>query len=131
MTERYQFVEYNSSKSKVSHLSCGVPQGSNLGPLLFQLYINDLAFVSPKLFAVLFADDSNFFCSGKDLSSVITTVNYELNFVVDWLNASRMSLNVDKTHFMVFHSKRKKIYSDAKVQIMGQNLSQVEFTKFL
>ena len=83
------------------------------------------------MFAVLFADDSNFFCSGKDLSSVITTVNYELNFVVDWLNANRMSLNVDKTHFMVFHSKRKKFYSDAKVQIMGQNLSQVESTKFL
>ena len=102
LTDRQQFVEYNGSKSNVLHVPCGVPQGSNLGPLLFLLYINDLAFVSPKLFAILFADDSNFFCSGQDLSSVIKTVNHELNHIVDWLNANKMSLNVDKTHYNDF-----------------------------
>ena len=131
LTGRQQYVEYNGHKSKTLNVSCGVPQGSNLGPLLFLLYINDLAFVSPKLFAVLFADDSNFFCTGKDLPSLINTVNNELKYVVEWLNANKMSLNVDKTHFMIFHSKGKKIHCDENVQIMGNIISKVETTKFL
>ena len=61
LSDRLQFVEYNGYKSETLRATCGVPEGSNLGPLLFLLYINDLASVSPKLFAVLFADDSNFF----------------------------------------------------------------------
>ena len=70
LTDRKQFVEYNGRKSKILDVKCGVPQGSNLGPLLFLVYINDLAFVSPELFAVLFADDSNFFCTGRDLPTL-------------------------------------------------------------
>ena len=131
LTGRTQFVEYNDTKSETLHMSCGVLQGSNLGPLLFLLYINDLAFVSPKLFAILFADDSNFFCSGRDLSSVIETVNHELIYVVNWLNANKMSLNIDKTHFMIFHSKKKKVHTTENVKIMGINISRVEYTKFL
>ena len=61
LTDRQQCVEFNNVTSRVIDMKCGVPQGSNLGPLLFLLYINDLAFVSPQLFAILFADDSNFF----------------------------------------------------------------------
>ena len=61
LSNRQQYVEYNGAKSRTLHIKCGVPQGSNLGPLLFLLYINDIAFVSPKLFSILFADDSIFF----------------------------------------------------------------------
>ena len=131
LTGRKQFVEYNGSKSKILDVKCGVPQGSNLGPLLFLVYINDLAFVSPELFAVLFADDSNFFCTGRDLPTVFKKVNYELNAIVDWLNANKMSLNVEKTHFMIFHPKGKKIHHSESIKIMGSNISEVKFTKFL
>ena len=65
LCNRQQFVEYDGTCSATKQLKCGVPQGSNLGPLLFLIYINDLAHISPKLFAILFADDSNFFCTGK------------------------------------------------------------------
>ena len=108
LTDRQQFVDFNGARSSTLKVNCGVPQGSNLGPLLFLIYINDLAFVSPRLFAVLFADDSNFFCTDSNLPKLFETVNQELIAIVDWLNANRMSLNVEKTNFMIFHPKRKE-----------------------
>ena len=131
LTGRKQCVEFNSVTSDVLDMKCGVPQGSNLGPLLFLLYINDLAFVSPHLFAVLFADDSNFFCTGSDLSSIIGIVNHELCKVVDWLNSNKMSLNIDKTHFMIFKPKRKKYAASGDIVINGSTINEVDSTKFL
>ena len=65
-------------KSSLGSIKCGVPQGSILGPLLFLLYINDLSFVCKYTFPVLFADDTNLFLSGKDVSSLSQMMTSEL-----------------------------------------------------
>ena len=54
-------VLFNGKISDIRDVTCGVPPGSILGPLLFILYINDFANLSDKLFNVLFADDTNVF----------------------------------------------------------------------
>ena len=108
---------------------CGVPQGSVLGPLLFLLYINDISKVSSKLFTVLFADDSNMFISGSDVHELIDTLNDELKKVVTWLNTNKLSLNVLKSHYMIFSTKN--VVCSNAVNISGHELEKVNFTKFL
>ena len=96
LTSRSQYVEYNGTSSSYQNITCGVPQGSILGPLLFLLYINDLASVSKKFFSVLFADDSNLFLSGQNPDSLIEEMNREIVYVTDWLRANKLSLNLNK-----------------------------------
>ena len=67
LANRQQYVSINSNNSKHKPITCGVPQGSVLGPLFILLCINDLPNVSDTLFAILFADDTSLFLDGIDL----------------------------------------------------------------
>ena len=105
LSGRKQYVTYNGVASTVKTIECGVPQGSILGPLLFLIYINDLAKVSKNLMSILFADDTNMFNKGKNPMEIQTTINTELEHVSLWLKVNKLSLNIKKTHFMVFSNK--------------------------
>lgn len=131
LNTRKQYVEYNSVKSTEMTISCGVPQGSILGPLLFLLYINDLADVSDKLFALLFADDSNMFLSGKNPDELIESMNIEIEKVICWLRTNKLSLNLKKTHYIIFHRRRAKpLFRNAMV-IDNVTIERTTHTKFL
>ena len=106
LSNRSQFVTYNGVKSNLNNVKCGVPQGSILGPLIFLLYINDLSFACKRTFPVLFADDSNLFLSGKNTDQVQQMINDELKDIVIWLRANKLSLNISKTHYMLFSNKK-------------------------
>ena len=128
---RHQFVEYNGASSGKSGIVCGVPQGSILGPLLFLIYINDLAHASEKIFSILFADDSNLFLSGKDPNQLISTMNIELVHIVKWLQVNKLSVNLKKTHFMIFRKRKVKINLKETIVINNVKISEVDKTKFL
>jgi hypothetical protein len=122
LTGRNQYVSINGINSSLKAISCGVPQGSVLGPLLFLLYINDLPYCSNRLVFHLFADDTNIFFSPKNLDLIQTTLNIELKNVSQWLNANRLTLNIEKTNFVVFHSPKKKPHKVLSICIDNQRL---------
>ena len=72
-----------------------------------------------------------FFCTDKDLPSLIDTVNSELTIIVSWLNANKMSLNIEKTSYMIFRSRNKKLDPGNDIFINGCKIEQVQTTKFL
>ena len=130
LSERTQYVTYNSVKSTREKVNCGVPQGSILGPLLFLLYINDLSSVSEYCYSVLFADDTNVFISGENIDVLCSRLNEELECIREWLCCNKLSLNVSKTHYMIF-TPRNKIVHDIDVKIHGVSVERVYATKFL
>jgi ribonuclease P/MRP protein subunit RPP40 len=88
LNDRQQFCSYNNKKSTKLNINCGVPQGSILDPLLFIVYLNDLANISDKLSTILFADDSNVFINGPNLNDIQSTLNQEIPKLVNWLCAN-------------------------------------------
>ena len=89
-------------------VACKVPQGSILGPLLFLIYVNDLPSASNLLNTIMFADDTNLFFEHKDISFLFSTVNRELQNINEWFISNKLSLNVKKTKFSIFHKASRR-----------------------
>jgi hypothetical protein len=85
MNNRMQYVEYKGVYSSLKNITCGVPQGSILGPLLFLIYINDIGNASKLFKFISFADDTIVFLPDIDITNLVTTMNIELMSLSDWL----------------------------------------------
>ena len=105
LSDRSQFVKIGNVKSSLMGIEYGVPQGSILGPLLFLIFINDLP-EATNFFIRLFADDT-FLCARNDnLELLENEVNFELKKVFIWLASNKLTLNIKKSKFMFFLTKR-------------------------
>ena len=132
LSNRLQKVFLNGEVSRLDKVVCGVPQGSNLGPLLFLIYINDMNKAIKHSSVYHFADDTNLLYSHKNPKTLKNKVNQDLKLLYEWLCANRLSLNVGKTEFMIFRPPRKsitdrvvltlnrtKIYESTKIKYLG------------
>ena len=104
LANRKQYVSINGFESNLSDISCGVPRGSSLGPLLFLIYINDFRLCLQKAETGHFADYTFIMFSSKKLATIETVVNHELKLVIKWLRLNKLSLNAGKTELIFFHS---------------------------
>ena len=132
---RKQYISFNKHGfTDLCNIICGVPQGSILGPLLFLIYVNDLYKASSELSAVMFADDTNLFLSDKSIDSLFTKMNSELLKVSTWFKANKLSLNISKTKFSIFHPSSKRRFIPTELPILkidDVHITRDPVTKFL
>ena len=108
LTNRQQYIQVGNTVSSKQTMTCGIPQGSYLGPVLVLIYINDLPICSNALTFRIFADVTNVFASARDVKVLEKTVNSELKKVKIWCDVNRLSINFSKTNFMIIKSQKKK-----------------------
>lgn len=108
---RVQVVSISNVYSRQRTTNIGVPQGSILGPLLFLIYINDLPNCLSFTKCILYADDTTIFTFHKDISSLVTKLNTDLENILRWCNVNMLSINATKTKFVVFSSHQRSLTS--------------------
>ena len=126
-------MDLDGTKSDSLKISTGVPQGSILGPLLFIIYINDLSSASTIFKPIMYADDTTLtttlcFAGNPDYTAEI--INESLDSVCTWLKVNKLSLNVKKTKFMIFHHANKN-FIQPKLTIDQADIERVKSFNFL
>ena len=110
ISDRKYFVHINCKSSETKTVNIGVPQGSTLGPLLFLLYVNDMALSSNIQHLIQFADDSTATHSSTNLNECINKVESEFKNILNWLSANELIINLIKTHVMLFTNRQRPVY---------------------
>ena len=133
LDNRTQRCAVNGVISNTCTLTCGIPQGTILGPLLFLLYINDLPNCLSNSQPRMYADDTHLTYADNDICSIEASLNQDLSNINRWLIANKLTLNMTKTEFMLIGSRQKlnSLSAFPALEINGTQLNRVNFTKSL
>ena len=132
LTNRKQYVQIDNIKSKTRTISCGVPQGSVLGPLLFLLFINDIPNCCPTGNFRIFADDTNVYYKCKSSNDIVTQGQNIMTSLNSWFNDNKMTLNTDKTSFTIFKSNRLVVPNlPNQIKFLDSKISRSSQIRFL
>ena len=111
-----------------------MPQGSIVGPLLFVIYVNGIQTVSESLNFILYADDAtltSMLCTfTQDVNHMSYLINLDLSKISDWLAVNKLSLNVDKIKFMIYHNHQKVISTHEIPRLVINNTVIESVTEF-
>ena len=133
---RSQFTVISGCESTLRPVTRGIPQGTVIGPLLFLLYINDIANSVKDSSIKLFADDSNLFIISNNLSALFALANSEIHSLSQWIKANNLYINYDKTNYMLFQPKKAlsinfNIDNSYSLSINGHIITRVNVVKYL
>ena len=127
LDRRKQRVKVNGSFSMWTKTSLGVPQGSALGPLLFNIYLNDLFLFLEETEVCNYADDTTIYTCGPNVENVVAKLENDALAISEWFPNNRTKLNEDKCHLMIFDEKSNKV----SVKIGEANVKERKEEKLL
>ena len=133
LSNRKQFVKIGNSESSHLSINCGVPQGSVLGPLLFLIYINDIANLSPLGNIRLFADDTNVFVEHENLEQLYENAKIILEYLYQWFKDNKLTVNAKKSSFTIFttsHIRNNTNFPDS-IAVNNESIFISNSTKYL
>ena len=135
LSNRKQFVQFDDKKSTVLTVTNGVPQGSILGPILFNIYVHDMANLTTAE-CVQYADDTSIYRHSKPkmLENCTTQIQGDINTIQNWSNQSNLVFNAKKTKSMLFTTRQMKIKNNLTFEIKsidGKTIERVPEFKLL
>lgn len=131
LNDRNQYVYLNGYSSHVLPISAGVPQGSILGPFLFNLYLNDIISIDPTVKFVIYADDVTLLFTAASADEVITRANKTLEKLDIWAQLNKLKINVSKTKAVLYRAKNKIISIDRDIKLNNSKIEIVNTFKIL
>ena len=115
LSDREQYVQLENIKSQLHGISRGIPQGSVMGPLLFNILINDLNAATKKIDLIMYADDTilvstlETFGNTNRPTEIENNISNEISKITTWLHSNKLKLNAPKLKFMIFFKHPKII----------------------
>lgn len=131
LTDRFQVVKIAEYQSLQKPITYGVPQGSILGPILFLIYVNNISKLKLKGELSLYADDTCLFYFADKIESIIQDAQDDLNMLNIWFQCNLLTLNVAKTHYVIFAAKNKTINEFEPLKINNVTISRSDSEKYL
>lgn len=109
LSQRKQAVSLHNVLSEVKPIFSGVPQGSVLGPLLFNIFLNDIVNINKNAKFIIYADDTSIFFAGKNIQDLIVSCNTTMVTLEKWSKSNDMRVNEKKTKAVIFRPKNKPV----------------------
>ncbi len=131
LSNRQQYAVVNGVSSELLKTQCGVPQGSVLGPLFFNVYVNDIVMSSQIAKIILFADDTNIRYVSTSYATLQGIVNEDLGRIFEWFSANKLTVSLEKTKYMIFAPPRAPYCNLFSVILNDIVLTRVNSVKHL
>ena len=133
---RNQYVDLDCTRSDIREVHCGVPQGSVMGPLLFNIFINDITEVNSRFDFIMYADDTTLISSLETFGDrnnpkyMENNINTEISKITTWLKSNMLNLNFEKSNFMIFFKHPKKL-PNLNITVNNKIIEQVDHFNYL